>query len=149
MLLAIDPGADAGWARFNSTTLQACGLAGTPAVAVCADDAKIERVIIEKPMIYPGGRQQARPADVIKLAVRAGEWGGRATALWAVVPEYVEPFRWKGSIPKDIHHARIWARLTPVEQAVVSEAARGMAPSKRHNVMDAVGLGLYAIGRKA
>lgn len=143
-VLAVDPGADTGWAIFDDDTLKVCGMG----VGGCMRNG-ITRAVIEKPMIYPGGRQQARPADVIKLAVRAGEWGGRCESWFGIQAEYVEPFRWKGGIPKDIHHARIWAVLKPTEQAIVADAAKGIAPSKRHNLMDAVGIGLYAVGRKA
>jgi hypothetical protein len=111
--------------------------------------AAITRVVIERPMIYPGGRQKARPADIIALAVRAGEWGGKVAAFTGSVPEYVEPARWKGQVPKDIHHARILAKLSPEEQAVLTSAGNGVAPSKRHNIVDAVGIGLFAVGRRA
>jgi hypothetical protein len=100
-------------------------------------------------MIYPGGRQRARPADVIKLATRAGEAAGQYARPYGVEPEYVEPHAWKGSVDKNTHHARIWAKLKPDEQAIVSAAARGIAPSKRHNILDAVGIGLFAVGRRA
>jgi hypothetical protein len=141
-VLTIDPGADAGWAWFDNGTLAGCGL-GAPA------QPNADRVIIERPMIYPGGRQKARPADVIKLATRAGEAGGLYARSRGVEPEYVEPHAWKGSVDKNIHHARIWAKLSTDEQAIVSTAARGVAPSKRHNILDAIGIGLWAIGRRA
>lgn len=146
MLLAVDPGADAGWAHFDpeQRRLVACGLNEQFMTA------HVARVVIERPMIYPGGRQKARPADIIKLATRAGEWGGLGRAFFGVEPEYVEPAKWKGgSVPKSIHHARIWAVLSVDEQTVVSKAAAGIAPSKRHNLMDAIGIGLYAVGRQA
>ncbi len=142
-LLAIDPGADAGWARFDTAgQLAACGL-GAPG------PGSTSRVIVERPMIYPGGRQKARPADVIKLATRAGEAAGQYARAVGVEPEYVEPHAWKGSVDKNIHHARIWAKLTPIEQEIVSASARGVAPSKRHNILDAVGIGLFVVGRRA
>ncbi len=144
MLLAIDPGADTGWARFDVATcrLEGCGLGA-------AAPGPTSRVIVERPMIYPGGRQKARPADVIKLATRAGEAAGLYARTAGIEPEYVEPHAWKGSVDKNISHARIWAKLTPAEQAIVSDAARGVAPSKRHNILDAVGIGLWGIGRAA
>jgi hypothetical protein len=147
MLLAIDPGADAGWARFDDAArpprLEACGLNEGAMVA------GITRAVVERPMIYPGGRQKARPADIIKLATRAGEWGGAVRAWFNVEPEYVEPHGWKGSVDKDVHHARVWAKLTGAEQAVVSAAAKGVAKGKLHNIIDAVGIGLFAVGRRA
>ena len=141
MLLAIDPGADAGWALLGDDKLLAAGL---------NEGALREaptRAVIERPMIYPGGRQKARPADVIKLAVRAGEWGGRISERFGIEPEYVEPHTWKGTVPKEIHQARIWAKLDASERTVLDKAGSGIAPSKRHNIVDAVGLALYSVGR--
>ncbi len=81
------------------------------------------------------------------VAIRAGEWGGWAKAVLGVEPEYVEPGQWKGATPKDISHARIWAALTADERALLAKAGEGVAPSKRHNIVDACGLGLWAVGR--
>lgn len=142
VLLAIDPGADAGWAVFGEDKkLESCGLNEG------AMRTGTSRVVIERPMIYPGGRQKARPADIIKLACRAGEWGGETRAFFGVEPEYVEPATWKGQLSKEICHARIWDRLDANERAIVAKAGESMAPSKRHNMLDAVGIGLYALGR--
>lgn len=140
MLLAIDPGADSGWALFGSSRLlEKCGL-GRPT------EFAIAEVVIEKPRIYPGAKQKARAEDVITLAVRAGEWGGRYEHLKV---RYVEPHGWKGAVPKEIHQPRIWAKLDAREKDIVDRACKGMAPSKRHNVIDAVGIGLWAVGRAA
>jgi hypothetical protein len=142
MLIAIDPGADAGWAVFDERLrLVSCGL-GAPHTEGLA----VRKAIIEKPMIYPGGKQKARPADIITLAVRAGESGGLLRSAGVDV-QYVEPFRWKGSVPKDVCHARIWGKLTDVERGIVDSAGKGIAPSKRHNILDAVGIGLFGVGR--
>lgn len=138
MLLAIDPGADTGWAYFEKKKLTKCGLGAPPVVGVT-------EVLIEKPTLYP--RSKARSSDVITLAVRAGECGGAYGSLGVAV-EYVEPRTWKGQVPKDVHHARIWATLAQDERLVVDRAVSGLAPSKRHNVLDAVGLGLYGVGRR-
>lgn len=140
MLLAIDPGADSGWALFDdSKTLLECGL-GRSVITP-------SHTVIEKPRIYPGAKQKARAEDVITLAVRAGEWGGRLEHLSTI--RYVEPHQWKGSVPKEIHQPRIWAKLNDKEKSILDKACQGMAPSKRHNVIDAVGIGLWAVGRAA
>lgn len=100
-------------------------------------------------MIYPGGRQEVPPNDLITLAVRAGEVGGAFRALGAVV-DYVLPRTWKnGPIPKDVMHKRILRRLDDAERALIDVAGRGMAPSKRHNMLDAVGIGLWGLRRLA
>jgi len=144
VLLSIDPGEDLGWSLFGSGRLLACGLNG-PEV----NGQAIDRVIIEKPMIYPGSRQKARPADVITLAIRAGEVGGMFKSQDIHV-DYVEPHIWKGgSIPKDIMQARIFRRLDDREKAALDLAGRGVAPSKRHNIIDSIGIGLWGLRRLA
>jgi hypothetical protein len=138
MLLAIDPGAAAGWALFEGKRLAACGL------DIFTHCPLVDRVVIERPH---SAKTKAPVRDVITLAIRAGEWGGRLRELLGVEPEYVEPATWKGSTPKDISHARTWAKLSPDERVVLAKAGEGVAPSKRHNVVDAVGLALWAVGR--
>jgi hypothetical protein len=154
MLLAIDPGADQGWALFDPNRhLIACGL-GDPRACELHVIKDISRVILEKPMIYPGGRQQARPADIITLAIRAGETGGLYRQWPGVEVEYVEPFRWKrGAIKKEVCHERMWLKLTKPEKDVIAAAIaqgvgrKGMPASKQHNMFDAISIGLYGVGR--
>jgi hypothetical protein len=87
------------------------------------------------------------PETVITLAIHLGEAIGRHAD--GAVPELVEPRTWKGSASKPVHHRRIWAKLNVGEQEIVKSSARGVADSKHHNILDAVGLGLWAIGRRA
>jgi hypothetical protein len=143
MLLAIDPGNDTGWALFDSQRrLTGCGL-GEPKVTVDPDE-----VIIECPVLRP---REKNPNSILKVARNAGEWAGRFDRAGKV--RYLSPNDWKGSTPKDISNARTWAKLDSLEQGIVDEAFRahpgraGMAPSKRHNVLDAIGLGLHGVGR--
>ncbi len=145
MLLAIDPGADAGWAVFDDHgILFACGL-GAP-----TGYSRFDRVVLERPMIYPAPRQRARPRDVITLALRAGEAAGLYARRDGIEPEYFEPDVWKGgSISKATHHPRIWRRLSGLEQWVVSKDTRGILKSKQHNMLDAIGIGLFALGRNS
>lgn len=144
MRLTIDPGDVTGWAKWRATRggeLIDCGLWYTAGGGVHTSDP--HEVWIESPTIYP--RSPVPPADVVTLARTAGEWGGRFLA--SGVPRerlhYVEPRTWKGQVPKEIHHARMWAQLSPIEQGIVDRACRGVAPSARHNVLDAVALGLW------
>lgn len=139
MLLAIDPGAAAGWAVFdNGHRLTACGLSSFVQVPL------VERVVIERPHSH---KTKAPVKDIITLALRAGEWGGRLRQIFGIEPEYIEPATWKGSTPKEISQSRTWAKLDPDERAVLDKAGSGVAPSKRHNIVDAVGIGLWAVGR--
>lgn len=129
---------------FESNQLLCCGLAPNAQPLI----AGVQRLVIERPTIYPG-RQKARPRDIITLALRAGQWAGIVKRATNIEAEYVEPFAWKGTVRKDIHHARIQATLLPGERLMVEEGCKGVAASKRHNVLDAVGLGLFAVGRRA
>lgn len=142
VVLAIDPGADQGWAIFENGTLTACGLGEPPLTSAPS------RIVLERPMIYPHGRQRARPRDVITLALRAGEAGGHYGRAFGVAPEYFEPDEWKGGpVSKQAHHPRIWKRLSDAEGRVVSVSAGRLALGKQHNVLDAIGIGLFALGR--
>lgn len=57
-------------------------------------------------------------------------------------PHKLRPFTWKGNVPKPIHHARL-ARILGPEASVIL----GQPPQIFHDTWDAVGLGLYALGR--
>jgi hypothetical protein len=134
LLLTIDPGKDAGWARFDLSTkrLVACGLNATVFVP------NISKVLIERP--HPG-RGKASLEDLITLAIRAGEWGGRCP----VTPRYITPSQWKGSIPKERCNEIVLEKLTADELFIVN--ATKVAKSKKHNMLDAVGIGLFGLGR--
>ena len=130
------------WSRAG---LVACGL-GDPRSSEKHVAKEIHDAWIEAPVIYP--RSKADPSDILKLARDAGEWGGIYKVLVALV-RYVEPAEWKGQLPKDVCHARMWLKLSEEEKAIVDAACRGLAPSKRHNVLDAVAIGVWvrATGR--
>ncbi len=141
MILAIDPGVTTGWALLDTDSrLISCGLNEPPPVL-----PSHSRVVVERPRIYPGGRTK-NPNDVLSVAINAGEWVGRYQAR-GFKTEYVEPQKWKGTTPKEISHQRIFAKLLPSEQLTVSDAGKGIAPSKRHNMLDAIGIVLWAVGR--
>jgi hypothetical protein len=158
LTLAIDPGTWQGWAIFEDAILMACGVAAPPSLVVA-------RVIVERQAIYP--RSPVAPESILKLALRAGEAGGWYGLAQGVKPEYVLPQEWKGSASKPISHKRIWHRMGPQEQAITGAAAKEICdahprcPAHRSaahsrectdiqgDMLDAIGIGLWAIGRKA
>lgn len=104
-------------------------------------------VVVEKPQVYPGGRTQ-RPNDLIDVAIGAGIGVGHflnATADVAV--EQITPRTWKGTVPKEVMERRILSRLTDSENDVILQYSATLPKSKRHNVVDAVGIGLWKLGR--
>ena len=136
--LAIDPGVDTGFAVFDvKGALVDCGLSDRfPTFG-------ISLAIIECPQVYPGRNSKGDPNDLIVLAVRVGRYQERLEAAGARVT-LVLPRAWKGTVPKDIHNARVIRDLSPEAAAVVLEGCRGVVASKVNNIIDAIGLGSWA-----
>jgi hypothetical protein len=142
-LLAIDPGgACLGWALFEDGVLIEVGLSRTKEQltgararhhALILPKARGGRVVSEM-MRYRGSRSGIPPQDLVELNLIAGHVGS----------EWVYPDEWKGRVPKEIHQPRILKALTPEELYLV-EGVR--PPTLRHNAIDAVGIGLYCLGR--
>lgn len=88
---------------------------------------------IEFPEAYPG-MPKTDHNDLLEVA-------GTASAVASTFPEVtsLRPKEWKGNIPKKTMTARIYAALTDEEKKVL--------PSKDHNILDAVGIGLFVLGR--
>jgi len=134
LLLAIDPGASTGWAVFGGQLL-GCGL-GDPHVG------RAQRVVIELPQVYPN--HPVPPNDLVTLAFLAGRYAGGAAAGAEV--STVFPHQWKGNLPKDLCAIRVRAALTPAERTIVD--AIDVPDKQKHNVLDAIGIGLFTLGRK-
>lgn len=108
----------------------------------------VETQVARSPQQTPGG--QAGYQDLIDVAWEAGRFLGRFDPR---VVRRLKPEEWKGQVPKPkkasepyIIEARVRGILSPAEWKIV-EAAFPSARGKRHNVVDAVGIGLFALGR--
>jgi hypothetical protein len=86
---------------------------------------------------HGSGENKGTPTALIELAFRLGELVGLYMRKVEVV-ELVTPAVWKGSVPKEICQSRILKKLEPEELSVLD---------KNHNAMDAVGIGLWKLGR--
>ncbi len=145
-ILAIDPGVHIhAWALIGKGLLD-CGLGGR-------FPRDVDRVVIEMPRIYPRSRSKGRPNDIVDLAYAAGVAVGSIVANnVAVKVQLVEPRTWKGTIPKHkkwdqyLIHKRLSAWLSPDEQKVYVTALNRLTANLRHNITDAVGIGLWAYG---
>lgn len=155
--LANDPGVNNGSALFEDGVLQAVALtrsqdgafgweqiaqdvyhwAGGQAFGLAADT-----LVLEWPQVYQGGRQKGDPNDLLPLAALNGALRTLFPAPRLHLPR---PSDWKGQVPKDIMGARILSKLTAEEKAVWNAAQ--FPKSLAHNVLDAVGLGLYSLRR--
>lgn len=157
MIVTIDPGKKTGWALHSKTGLVACGT-GDPrisdrhiVVSPHADVDVIEDAYIEWPVIYP--RAPARPADIMKVARCAAEYGGMYKTF-AVDVHYVEPAEWKGQLDKAVHHPIILATLTAEERSLVYATPKIKRRKPRYaddgyseDMLDAIGLALWAARR--
>ena len=136
-MIAIDPGIATGWAYFYANKLRACGLVRPAQWYQLVERALTgEHIVIEEPTIYP--HSKANPAHIMALQLKVGELKGRFEMAGCSV-ELVQPRTWKHQVPKQVHNRRTLAALTPDEFA--------LADGQRHDVIDAVGLGLWKLGR--
>lgn len=140
-VLAIDPGNDLGWALFEDGQLIFAGL-NNPSTALL-DGA---RAIIERPQVYRSSQSKGDPNDLITLAIGVGQMKERLESRGVQV-DLVLPTTWKGQTPKEIHHKRVLARLSPTEKTRLDGCLSCVARGVRHNVLDAVGLGLWFLRR--
>jgi len=159
-LLAIDPSLrGTGWALFENTNLTRCGVIGGPSqntriqcvrdlwvdlTAFIQDDSgtllRPDEVVLEFPRIYPKGRgasDHIDPNDLLWVAAAAG-------ALCTLGPSSTYyPSDWKGQSKKEKTLRIVLQACTPAERAVI-ESVQG---AKRHNAVDAVGIGMYHLKR--
>lgn len=159
-ILAIDPGVSlkggTGYALFEHGALLHVGLA-TPSAARledriaeisheiqrdCARYGERSEVVIEKMKVYSFAKQKGSQGDIIDLA----HLGGALLHL-ARTAVLVEPAGWKGQVPKDVVQGLVEARLTETENEVLLLGLEPVARSRRHNVYDAVGIGLWHLKR--
>jgi len=118
---------------------------------------EISTVLVEWPRFYPGKHVSGHA--LLSLAGVAGAIFG---TFLGVERRTVEPPEWKGNLEPEAMIARIRGRLTPEERGVVVLPAGSCAVCSRpeppfvdcekpsclaHNVFDAVGIGLWAVGR--
>lgn len=154
-LLAIDPSLrGTGWALFVDTNLVQCGVIGGPnqftnieAVRqIWLDSSAVvlthnAEVVVEFPRIYPKGRgasDNVDPNDLLWVAAVAGAFAAQANTVKSYYPS-----DWKGQSKKEKTLRIVLQACNPAERAVI-ESVQG---AKRHNAVDAVGIGMYHLKR--
>lgn len=151
-LIAIDPGAHPGYACFFRT-LQGWML------TMARDDSMMAPgpegiVVVEHPMIYPKrGRRRGDTKDpnaIVKLAFTAGKQAQWAAQRGAPIVT-VRPYEWKGQVDKEVTAHRVQKRLqsSPFNLGELSvwDRVQELPETRRNGVIDAIGIGLYAVGR--
>lgn len=147
-IVAIDPGKHAGIAWFEGGLL-------VRAMLVDPDESEPLRcpfvrpwfAVVELPC-HQRGDTPARTNDLFKTAFRAGRLVERTGAR---ANHTISPHAWKGNVPKDLHNERVLKKLSAAEREIVYAACtqdgKRVAVGLLNNVIDAVGIGLWEIGR--
>lgn len=96
---------------------------------------EVDELLLEYPRV---ARQWSKgdPNDLVALAFTQGAMAAQVPAKEV---KAFEPQSWKGTVDADIVTERIKVKLTPAEQTKVY--------ATDHNTYDAVGIGLWAVGR--
>lgn len=160
-LVSIDPGAaNVAWAVFEDRVLKASGFTGVKETSDAARPFLVTDLffqdlrkafpdcfaftqthfIVEKPQVYTGaGKSKGDPNDLISVALVVGAVLEVAMGTYHSHVQTVLPAMWKGSVPKRITLSRLQKELSTEEHAVVKWS--------NHNVVDAIGIGCWKLGR--
>lgn len=101
-------------------------------------------VVVETPVLRTCS--PVRKSDQMDLMFAAGQAAAHYKGPHTEVVE-VQPNSWKGTLPETITTSRIIALLDSNERRVLEISVSGIPGSKRHNVYDAVGIGLFGLHR--
>lgn len=89
--------------------------------------------------------QRSNAQDLIRVATV----GAAVAGMVSPDLRFVTPNDWKGQVPKEVMFRRVEKLLTSEEMTTLLRDVSAYPVNLRHNVYDAVGIGLYATGRMA
>ncbi len=163
-LIAIDPGKHGcGIAVFHDGHLVACDfIEGNRAEIVEKghhvgfDHVHMHGVLVvlEKPVVYDRKNWEGDPNDLIEITL-TGALLAAAVHIDGHKYEFeaVTPQQWKGQTPKEIMNKRVWKFLHTDDASDHYELQRALDGRRRttggkwHNVLDAIGIGLWRLKR--
>lgn len=111
-------------------------------------DAYVEMLGVEADDLYceyPVVRLHSKGKDPNNLRELCSTVGAVEFALQSAKPHRIKPEDWKSNIDADICCARVKARLHDDELAVFAQS--GALKSNEDHVLDAIGVGMYVLGR--
>lgn len=144
LVRSIDPGSrDLGWALWRFGELTRCGLARTQRTALegrclefSAQLPDAHRTVVEV-MEWRPEDVRSRPNDLLDVQAVGCYLAGETDKA-----SFLRARDWKGSIPKNVHHARIWDCLLPAEMEIATVALATAPKKNRKEILDAIGIGL-------
>lgn len=102
------------------------------------------RVAMERPRSYPGS--PVRENDLLDLMAAGMEVAAQLKRPLETV-QLVTPAEWKGQVPKPITKKRIEGKLSQAERMRLGSCLLLAPVGERHNLFDAVGIGLFILKR--
>jgi hypothetical protein len=160
--LSIDPGVHSmAWAFFDNKVLNSCDLIRVRnlkdliAHTLCLIDTIVDPddptrelgLVIEKPQAFRGSKEDHN--DLISLGVSIGAIIGAISSSMdedKLKVHIVLPREWKGQRPKGVDNVYTRRLLTEDEVEIIDDC--NAPKSLMHNVIDAVGIGLWRLGRR-
>lgn len=150
--LGIDPGVH--WSALAVLTPEhrTVNLARIPSTGLATTlSSELERfsgseavtALIEGQRHYPGVKSSI-PNDLIDLANVAGRLAG-ALEISGIMVSIVKPQVWKGAVPKEIHNARVEARILKDGYTI---DWTGILKSEHNHYWDAIGMAFYLLDGK-
>lgn len=143
-LVSIDPGECTGGAYFVDGVLIWAGvlsLLDGSHTAMHADRLAIEVMYIRPPDLQGKPEIVAkRLNDLLSVNIHVGQW---IRSVNAAHTRRLPPHAWKGGLSKERHQPRITEALSDAERALLPR----LSDTKLHNVIDAIGIGLFDLGR--
>lgn len=103
-----------------------------------------ETLVVELPQIYQQAQLKGDPNDLVPLAIMLGRLWERFKPKNMLMPL---PKEWKGQVPKEVMNNRTLASLSKREVEIFSDDLLRVPGGLRHNGMDAIGIGLWALKR--
>ncbi len=139
---------------LNSLEQEMANIVGSMSCAVedWIDDlptglVSIQSLVVEYPQTYGGRASRGDANDLVAVALVAGAIVG----CYSHLPiKLILPAEWKGQIPKKTKHGTNPIELRCKKKLSALEVSKIALPSRAalaHNVWDAVGIGLYYLGR--
>lgn len=157
-MIAFDPGKCTGYAVLSAENqrLLECGALDFDKTCHSAFMLRLNRLlaiwhehaellVMEYPQVYTNEKQKGRQIDVVELAFIDGLIASYRGRIWRIFPA-----QWKGQRTKrtkDVQASATRKALTEAEIEVLSRDLQPYKKSLQHNIMDAVGIGLWAAGR--
>lgn len=141
-MISIDPGNEAGVAVFDDGVLVRAELV----VEAVARKWKWEGpfghfVVCEFPQVY--SRSKVKSSSLAPLMRTANYMVRQMRPDYA---QFVLPREWKGQRPKEVDNQLTLRLLSDQERRILDGV--DVPAAKRHNVIDAIGIGLWALKRR-